>query len=636
MDREDARLSARDGRAQSWDGAQLSGRDGLAGFATGQPAAGAGDGSEAGCVARACKRLRPSAGAAALPPIKGLTDASSFGNKTIGYWSSCCLNLNNVMGAAIVALPLVNQQAGWLTPTLAILFVFVVSSFAATMLVEAMQRVPGNHDLKARWEFCALAGHFFGPRAQTAVSWLYNISLQSTNVAAMIVSAQILDVFIVYTVGHSVALDYHEWPPRFIRSESSISDPWLTQWVISAGFLLSAVIAIPLGYINLEDNMGFQWASLVGLLLFTCEFFVQFALEMTPGTRWEREDPTWGPDKMPTFKSAGQYQVLGMAIFAYAYVTTIPSWANEKVPDVNVNSAVWWPAVVGTGLKLLAGILGGFAFRLVRENGEAQEGMDNILNRLVEPDMPAVTIYSAYFWNISTLIPGIPVLAIMVRYNLLNSGVAGPKMAFFLGVVAPWLVTMFCYQASVLVSICNWSALLTIGAVNLVVPIAIYREALLRYGGAKSFLAGRCFAFPARDPSETRPLLNDGPRPAAVRASRRRALCYLDTTRFAGWHHAGSAGLASARVSGWCDRAGGDADNRGDGVLLPDHTAQHLLAVLGPRRGLRRHAVQPPCARPPATMFARPQAMMLAHSQASQTLAPTAVPAGPTCPSGGE
>jgi hypothetical protein len=90
--------------------------------------------------------------------------------------------------------------------------------------------------------------------------------------------------------------------------------------------------------------------------------------------------------------------------------------------------------------------------------------------------------FQAYFWNISTLIPGIPVLAIMVRYNLLNSGVVGPKMAFFFGVVAPWLVTMFCYQASMLVSICNWSALLTIGVVNLVVPIALYREALFRYG----------------------------------------------------------------------------------------------------------------------------------------------------------
>ena len=35
-------------------------------------------------------------------------------------------------------------------------------------------------------------------------------------------------------------------------------------------------------------------------------------------------------------------------------------------------------------------------------------------------------------------------------------------------------------------------------------------------------------------------------------------------------------------------------------------------------------------------MFARPRAMMLAHSQASQTPAPTAAPVDPTCPSGGE
>ena len=71
---------------------------------------------------------------------------------------------------------------------------FVVSSFASTMLVEAMQRIPGNAHLTQRWEFCAVVGHYHGPRAQRMCRWLYNISLQSTNVAAMIVSAQLLDV----------------------------------------------------------------------------------------------------------------------------------------------------------------------------------------------------------------------------------------------------------------------------------------------------------------------------------------------------------------------------------------------------------------------------------------------------------
>ena len=74
-----------------------------------------------------------------------------------------------------------------------------------------------------------------------------------------------------------------------------------------------------------------------------------------------------------------------------------------------------------------------------------------------------------------------PAAHAQVRYNLLNAGDFGPWSASFFGVVAPWLVTMFCYQGSLLVSFCNWSALLTISAVNLVVPLAVYRAALLRY-----------------------------------------------------------------------------------------------------------------------------------------------------------
>jgi hypothetical protein len=33
-----------------------------------------------------------------------------------------------------------------------LLLTFVVSSFSATMLCEAMQRIPGNHDFSLRYE----------------------------------------------------------------------------------------------------------------------------------------------------------------------------------------------------------------------------------------------------------------------------------------------------------------------------------------------------------------------------------------------------------------------------------------------------------------------------------------------------
>lgn len=181
------------------------------------------DGSlQPGVVVSPAKRVTPVGGS-------GGGSSSSFGAKTIGFWSSCCLNLNNVMGAAIVALPLVNQQAGWLTPTVCILFVFVVSSFAATMLVEAMQvteqrpgcprpstsypfsfpcvqmmsfpfpkdrpgtnvrknsktrgvsfiqRIPGNGSFGQRWEFCAVTKptmfvHFYA----YALAYQYSCSI---------------------------------------------------------------------------------------------------------------------------------------------------------------------------------------------------------------------------------------------------------------------------------------------------------------------------------------------------------------------------------------------------------------------------------------------------------------------------
>eukprot|EP01051_Picozoa_sp_SAG22_P008555 SAG22_NODE_659_length_8069_cov_2038.703137_1_plen_220_part_00 len=177
------------------------------------------------------------------------------------------------------------------TPTLFIVFAAITSAFASTMLVEAMQKIKGNADLRQRWEFCAVVGHYYGRKAEVATIWLFNISLQASNVAAMIVSAQITvsskalpfccasavvlaetvpfhavplsqDCFIIYIAGASVALDYGSWPPAVIESSGSLMNPWPTAFVVSAGFLLSMGISIPLGWINLEC-VGPGWAGCV-------------------------------------------------------------------------------------------------------------------------------------------------------------------------------------------------------------------------------------------------------------------------------------------------------------------------------------------------------------------------------------
>lgn len=57
-------------------------------------------------------------------------------------------------------------------------------------------------------------------------------------------------------------------------------------------------------------------------------------------------------------------------MFAYAYVVTIPSWVNEKKPEVGVNSAIWVPATVGLFMKIASGLLGAWVSEAVTQNSD--------------------------------------------------------------------------------------------------------------------------------------------------------------------------------------------------------------------------------------------------------------------------
>jgi len=268
------------------------------------------------------------------------------------------------------------------------------------------------------------------------------------------------------------ALDYSTF--KWVAAET------LDNYVISVGFVICVVICIPFGYLNLDDNMWFQWFSFFGLVIFTLEFLVQFSLNITPGTHFY--NATNGPKLTPAFKSSGQAQVLGIAVFAYAYIVTIPSWVNEKKPSVGINRAVWIPATIGLFMKVSVGLLGAWAYVLT-ENGLAiNPNYENVLNILSNPKQAGiVTQISAYAWNFSTLIPGIPILAIMVKYNLLSGKLCGEKWSFFWGVVFPWIVTAFCYEQKALQTICTWAGILVQGFINFVAPALLYRKALIMY-----------------------------------------------------------------------------------------------------------------------------------------------------------
>jgi len=387
-------------------------------------------------------------------------ESSYFGGKNIGFWGSLFLIVNNAVGPAILIFPLLNQTSGFLPPALFMGLVWIISTLSCTMLCEVIQKIPDNESFQQRIEFCDAVKHYMGERWFVISHVLLFLSLQASNIAAMIVSSQVVDNFLIKCVGQSYALDYSklEWV-------TTGEERFEGHHIISLGFLINLIICIPFGYVSLEDNIWFQNLSFVCLIVFTAEFYVQFVLNMEDHTR--NVEPV-------EYDLAAITLVLGTVIFCDAFVVTLPSWLNEKKEDVNVNLVVWMSTFFATIMCVSFGVCGALSYSLTDSNNKPIRNSDNMLNLLVKSDNLEITQYSSFLWNITTLIPGIPVLAVVMKYNLVSGDILGERMGFLLAVVLPWVLTAVLYEASILARICAIAGLLIQGYINFVIPVYLY------------------------------------------------------------------------------------------------------------------------------------------------------------------
>lgn len=81
-------------------------------------------------------------------------------------------------------------------------------------------------------------------------------------------------------------------------------------YIFTFGFLLAAVMVIPLGFFTLVDNIIVQMTSFIVLLGVLLQWIVAFCQEGL--------DPSLLPAVGPNSK-----MVLGMAVFNFSYITTV-------------------------------------------------------------------------------------------------------------------------------------------------------------------------------------------------------------------------------------------------------------------------------------------------------------------------
>jgi amino acid permease len=388
--------------------------------------------------------------------------------KGISFFGGFCLIFNNACGAGVASIPLVFATAGWVPAVVVMTFLWISSTVASAMVCETMCAIPGNANFATRVEFSKCVLHFMGHRSYIITQSFLFLSLQSLNIASIVISAQALDQAFVHGLGFSCGAGYHFADPSADHAVAYWG-AWCTDHrgqdspfgshaiVVSFGYAAAAFFAVPLGILNLEDNINVQIVCM--FLTFACIGAWAWSVATSPDVQW-RTIPTVGQD---------QTQLIGTLLYNFAYVVTVPSWCNEKEIGVSVNRSLWSASSMCMLCYTFVGFLGAAAY--LNDLSPARD----LLACLNHSGLAPVAVY---FFPIMAALSGVPIFCIILRCNLLEHKICTPIQANLLAVVVPWAIALCMQTGNGLQTVINWGSLLFSSVVNFVIPFLLYASYL--------------------------------------------------------------------------------------------------------------------------------------------------------------
>lgn len=431
---------------------------------------------------------------------------ADFGARTITMASGIILLINNITGPGVPGLPNMFAEAGWLPPVICILVIWLMTTVSSCMYAEAMAAIPGNEGFKGRIEYSSIVQYYFGRNWYIAAQIGLNGALQSLNIISVIQSAQVMDTAISALFKKSCGLNITPFQNTLTDNDGvghpvagstdffSCIDtvdldnghPWGCHVVLSLGFVLTAAMAIPCGRWNLDDNMIVQRVAFV--LTIIC--WLVWIIAVLAST-----DHAVGVPAINTNPDTGSIAgVLGNVLFNFGFVTTVPSWINEKKPSVSVNKSLWGATTLCIIIYVIIGIPGAYVFSDVLQGpvtGTCQRNVDDstfncpndLMQVMTNPstapwgDNHAATIMlqtSVYMFPIVAVVSSIPVFSIVIKYNLVENGMS-ERAGFLWGVVFPWLTAFpLLYMPDILAQFVNFTSLVFVSFTDFIVPFALY------------------------------------------------------------------------------------------------------------------------------------------------------------------
>ncbi|EGG19277.1 hypothetical protein DFA_02064 [Cavenderia fasciculata] len=394
-----------------------------------------------------------------------------FGHKTIGYIGGFCLLVGNITGPGLVEIASTYQHGGWILSTLAFIGMMMLSGLASFFLIESMAALPGNPRFQLRVEFVMLCKFYFGKVGYVLAQIFINVSLQATNIASIIICAQMVDSLLIFIFGKSCGVQlypHQRW--TCVETESSSTSPFADYYMLfTLGYLIVLVIIIPLGILNLEDNIIVQTICFILMVAIVTSWIIMFIINGLEPTNL----PAIG-DKL------GISKILGNVIFNYAYITTLPSYVNEVKPTVNIKKSIFSATVFSTFIFMMIGIFGSLAF----SNMPYDSDILSMINSTSHANV--FSRVSVYIFPFIVLASSIPVFSIIVRYNLTQNRLLKKPVAIFISVILPWIIVIPFMTGEGLINIIDWASLFFSSTSNFIIPLLIYLKSL--HFRSKNFL----------------------------------------------------------------------------------------------------------------------------------------------------
>jgi hypothetical protein len=286
--------------------------------------------------------------------------------------------------------------------------------------------------------------------------------------SSIVVSAQVMDYallhladvtcgFEVYPHMEMVCVHGGDIAAQGLRTPSPFGPE---RAVVSAGLGIVALVSVPLGLVNLDENVWVQIGSAIFMWVITGFWLVY--LGMTRG---------YDLALLPAVGDATENAV-STAFFNFVYVMTLPTWINEKASSVSVRTTIVWSTVLSLIYYMVLGVAGATAFKF--------SGNEDILSAIDTEHtkhkgaVHEFALATTYAWPVVVLISGIPVFMIIARKNLQRAHLLGRRAAAIFSTVLPWILSVPFLAGAGLQELINWTSIFGLIYINFVAPLLVY------------------------------------------------------------------------------------------------------------------------------------------------------------------